>query len=267
MQGGKIRRLDVATREVSTIPFTAPVHRTISEMARQASSASPTVRCAAKFFRWPSSYGRRQDDRVPGGGPHLHAGRATTGTPRRLTSAAFDPLEYAPAWSPDGRSLAFVTWDDTAAVTSGRCSASGGMPQRVTREPGDYVDPVWSPDGRSIVVARGEGATARRRTLTHNAWYDLVRARRRRRPVATPAGYSRPSCVLRARPSAASHGASSCGRRSGRKVASSGSTRRPRRAGGGRGGTALMSVQAGRQRQAGAPQLPRSRRDRAVARR
>src|SRR3970040_1083068 len=48
------------------------------------------------------------------------------------------------------------------------------MPQRVPREPADYVDPVWSPDGRTVTVARGEGATARGRTLTHNAWYDLV---------------------------------------------------------------------------------------------
>ena len=37
-----------------------------------------------------------------------------------------------------------------------------------------YRYPVWSPDGKSIVVARGEGATARGRTITHNAWYDLV---------------------------------------------------------------------------------------------
>ena len=31
-----------------------------------------------------------------------------------------------------------------------------------------------SPDGKLIVVARGEGATARQRTLTHNAWYDVI---------------------------------------------------------------------------------------------
>ena len=35
-QGGKIRRVDVASGAVSTIPFTARVHRTISEMAGRA---------------------------------------------------------------------------------------------------------------------------------------------------------------------------------------------------------------------------------------
>src|SRR5206468_791105 len=38
-----------------------------------------------------------------------------------------------------------------------------------------FVAPVWSPDGRSIIVARGEGATAAGRTMTANAYYDLVR--------------------------------------------------------------------------------------------
>ena len=75
---------------------------------------------------------------------------------------------------PDGRTLAFVTFDDTTRGHVWKVAAGGGEPVRLTKEPGDYVDPVWSPDGASLVVARGEGATARGRTLTHER---LVRPR------------------------------------------------------------------------------------------
>jgi hypothetical protein len=80
-----------------------------------------------------------------------------------------------PAWSPDGRWLTFVSWDDTARGHVWKVPAAGGSPQRLTRDAGDYVNPVWSPDGQSIIVVRGEGATARQGTMTHNGYFDLVR--------------------------------------------------------------------------------------------
>ncbi len=172
MQGGKIRRLDITTREVSTIEYTATVHRTISEMARREFRIADGP-VAARFFRWPGSSPDGKTIAFQAVG-RIYTQQGATGKPKRLTDGAFTPLEYAPTWSPDGRSLAFVTWDDTGRGNVWKVSTSGGMPQRMTHEPGDYVDPVWSPDSRTIVVARGEGATARGRTLTHNAWYDLV---------------------------------------------------------------------------------------------
>ena len=171
-QGGKIRRLDIATKAVSTISYTAKVHRTISEMARKEFRVADGP-VAAKFFRWPSASpdGRTIAFQAVG---RIYTQAGATGTPKRLTDASFQPLEYAPTWSPDGRSIAFVTWEDTARGNVWKVAATGGVPQKVTSEPGDYVDPVWSPDGKLIVVARGEGATARQRTLTHNAWYDVI---------------------------------------------------------------------------------------------
>jgi Tol biopolymer transport system component len=172
-QGGKLRRLDVATRTVSTISFTATVHRTISQMARNEFRISDGP-LDVKFFRWPTSTsdGRSLAFQAVG---HIYVQDAETRTPRRLTPASFNHLEYAPAWSPDGRSVAFVTWDDSGRGHVWKAAASGGAPVRLTRDPGDYVDPTWSPDGQTVVVARGEGATARQRTITHNAWFDLVK--------------------------------------------------------------------------------------------
>ncbi len=172
-QGGKIRRVDVATREVTTIPFSARVHRTISEMARKEFRISDDP-LQVKFFRWPTATadGRTIAFQAVG---RIYLQDGAKGTPRRATPTTFQPQEHAPAWSPDGRSLAFVSWDDTARGHVWKVPVSGGAPQRLTRDAGDYVDPVWSPDGQSVIVARGEGATARQGTITHNAYFEVMR--------------------------------------------------------------------------------------------
>lgn len=173
MQGGKLRRLDVTTRTVTTIPFSAVVQRTLSQMARKTFRITDDS-VNARFFRWSSSSpdGKRLAFQALG---RVHVQDGATGTARRVTPAAFGPLEFAPAWSPDGRSLAFVTWDDSARGHVWKVPSAGGAPQRLSRDPGDYTDPIWSADGRYVLVARGEGATARGRTMTHNVWYDITR--------------------------------------------------------------------------------------------
>ena len=84
-----------------------------------------------------------------------------SGTPRRLTAESFAPYEYGPAWSPDGRSIAFTSWDDIERGHVYTVAAGGGAPNRVTTTAGEYQEPSWTPDGRTILVARGSGATAR----------------------------------------------------------------------------------------------------------
>jgi Tol biopolymer transport system component/imidazolonepropionase-like amidohydrolase len=172
-QGGHLRRLDIATGAVSTIAFSAKVQRTISEMARREFRITDEP-VKAQFVRWPQA--------TPDGATivfqalgRIYSQSATNGAPRRLTPDGFKPLEYAPSVSPDGRWVTFVSIDDGNRGDLWKVATAGGAPVKLSREPGDYVDPVWSPDGQSVVVARGEGATARGRTITHNAWFDLTR--------------------------------------------------------------------------------------------
>ena len=51
------------------------------------------------------------------------------GTARRVTSDGFGDLqEFGPAWSPDGRWIAFTTWHDTDGGHVWKVPAAGGAP-------------------------------------------------------------------------------------------------------------------------------------------
>lgn len=172
-QGGRIRRVHLDDGRVETIPFTARVHRTMTERVR-AEVPVDDGPFRARYLRWHTlspdgsslafqAVGRiwLQDD--------------LSDPPRRLTPDDFEGFEHAPAWSPDGRWVAFTTWNDTGAGHVWKAAVDGGEPVRLTRRPGEYVHPDWSPDGSELVVARGSGATLRGRTMVDNEWFDLLR--------------------------------------------------------------------------------------------
>ena len=172
-QGGQIRRLDLASGDVATIPFQAQVTRTISEQAYQPFEISDGP-FQSRFLRWhtASPDGQRLAFQAVG---RIWVQDLPDGTPTRVTPEGFEPWEYGPAWSPDGRWIAFTTRDPDGVGHLWRVSADGGQPERLSPAAGEYVHPSWRADGQELVVALGAGATERGRTLTHNPWWDVVR--------------------------------------------------------------------------------------------
>lgn len=71
--------------------------------------------------------------------------------------------ESAPAWSPDGRRIAFISnrdpdWERTNNTDVWVADASGAaIPRRVTTFPGqDYGPVAWSPDGKRLAYVQGQ---------------------------------------------------------------------------------------------------------------
>ena len=73
---------------------------------------------------------------------------------RRLADTRTDDLgevlETQPAWSPDGRSLAYVTLSRDGARTVWVADVTTGAHRRLS----DGWDPAWSPDGRYLALVR-----------------------------------------------------------------------------------------------------------------
>lgn len=71
------------------------------------------------------------------------------GQARQLTSG--DGSERAPRWSPDGKTLAFVSTSGGGAQVW-RMPAAGGDAVKVTAVPGGVNDFEWSPDGKALYL-------------------------------------------------------------------------------------------------------------------
>ena len=68
---------------------------------------------------------------------------------RNLTPKPMGAVYAAPAWSPDGRKIAFASdRDDNSEIYV--MNADGSGQRNLTRNPAFDADPAWSPDGRSI---------------------------------------------------------------------------------------------------------------------
>jgi len=66
-----------------------------------------------------------------------------------------DPFDVqAPAWSPDGRTIVFVSWRDGNGEVYAM-DADGSAPRNLTKNPAKDVRPAWSPDGRRIAFVSG----------------------------------------------------------------------------------------------------------------
>jgi Tol biopolymer transport system component/imidazolonepropionase-like amidohydrolase len=150
--GGKIRRVDLATGSSREIPFTAHVRAEIGPRNHFDGRVDDSATVRARVIRWPSLSpdGRRL---VFAAFNHLWICDLPAGRPRRLTS--LDVAEFMPAWSPDGHSVAFVTWSVDGGQIYRADPDGTSPPVRLTDHTALYADPVYTPDGDKIVFVTG----------------------------------------------------------------------------------------------------------------
>ncbi|MEW5701819.1 MAG: amidohydrolase family protein [Candidatus Zixiibacteriota bacterium] len=170
---GKIWSVDVGTGTPSEIPFHVHVEQTVAKALRFPQKVGQPE-CAVKVVRWPQALPGGQDAVVQALG-YLYRKSLRDGTRTRITRQT-DHFEFAPALSPDGREVVFVTWDDTSGGTIRRVGLDGRNERVIVSRPGHYIWAQSSPDGKSIVYQRGTGDTYRGRLWENDPGIYIVDA-------------------------------------------------------------------------------------------
>lgn len=149
--GGKIKRVDVTTRRVDIIPFSADVELGMGQrlyVPLRASDGPMPVTQLLTVAESPN--GRRVAFSAVGKIWLADRSGDVIGVPRRLTRAS--AREYFPAFSPDGAWIAYSTWSDSAGGALWKVRADGtGEPQRLTADPGWVTSPIWSHESDRLV--------------------------------------------------------------------------------------------------------------------
>ncbi len=165
---GKLWRIAVPSGQATEIPFTAEVNQWMGPLARfeyPINDSSMVVR-QIRGAR-PSPDGKRiaftaLDKLYVMDLPDANAsasatrkGNVPTGQPRRVTQSGAGTGEHMPVWSPDGRWITYVSWNESGG-NLWRTRADGkGTPERIAQRAAYFDQPNYSPDGGKIVVARG----------------------------------------------------------------------------------------------------------------
>lgn len=162
--GGRIMRVEVPSGEATEIPFSARVQQELGPLVK---------------FDYPVNDSTLTVHQIRGARPspdgsriaftaldHLYvaelpeaSGTQTEGFPvirdaERLTDS--DDVEHAPTWSPDGRWIGYVTWNDSVGGSIWRVRSDGSAPpELLTPRPAFYDKLAWTLDGERLLAVRG----------------------------------------------------------------------------------------------------------------
>ncbi len=148
---GKIKKINVAgMNEAIDIPFSCNVKQHITDAVRFQQNINEgefTARVIRHAVTSPD--GKTLVFNAVG---HLWKKALPDGKPERLTNS--DVQEFEPQFSPDGRTIVYVTWNDSATGTISAVALSGGKPKILTNKKGMYRTPAYSPDGKWLTYCK-----------------------------------------------------------------------------------------------------------------
>ena len=167
---GKLWSVDVASGRPTEIPFQVNVEQAVTKALRFPQSISSET-FPVRMISWPtqSPDGRTLVFAAVGS---LWSMPLPNGTPKKLATSG--GLAYSPAFSRDGRWLAYVSWSDSQGGHLWKMPAGGGPSTRLTSIPSQYANPSFSPDGSKIVLIRSNNSSFRGHNLGDDDFLEIV---------------------------------------------------------------------------------------------
>lgn len=152
---GKIIKIDVdGTNKATEIPFTCNVKQRITDAVRFKQDINPdnfNVNVIRNAITSPD--GKTLIFNALG---YLWKKNLPDGKPERLTNG--NDQEAEPSFSADGKTLVYVTWNDTSMGAIYKLNlAAGAKPIKISAEKAIYRTPAFSPDGKWIAYNKDDG--------------------------------------------------------------------------------------------------------------
>ena len=150
---GQIYKVDVSTLTVINIPFTVDANIKIAETVHFNNPVDMDD-FDARVIRHAvtSPDGKTLVFNALG---HLWSKKLPNGKPKRLTDAT--DYEFEPSFSPDGKEIVYVTWNDEKLGAIHKIPSSGGSAAQLTTEKGIFRTPAFSPSGQLIAYQKESG--------------------------------------------------------------------------------------------------------------
>ena len=167
---GTFHEVDIRTKDVRAISFTASVEQELGPLILHEKPFQDDALVVRNL-----RYGQMSPDGrslVFGSLNQLWIMDLPNGEPRPLLNGANG--RYQPTFSPDGSSIAFVSWHATEGGHLWRVPTTGGEPRRLSTHPAYYANPVWSPDGSKIAYLREDPAADRNRNTNNQGIIEWV---------------------------------------------------------------------------------------------
>ena len=148
---GRLYRVSIPDGETTEIPFEVEVEMDIGPLMHF-DKRVPDGPVKARQIRWPS-ISPDGTQMVFTALHKLYVKDLDSGIAKRV--AEMEDGQFTPAWSWDGKWIAFVTWSDYTGGQLYKVRPNGSGLERLDTVEAYYKEPAWSPDGKEIVVIKG----------------------------------------------------------------------------------------------------------------
>ncbi len=151
--GGKINKIDINNLAITNIPFQVNTTLKIAE-AVSFKNKVDTENFTAKVIR-SAITSPDEKTMVFNALGYLWKKKLPNGKPQRITKAI--DFESEASFSPDGKELVYVSWDDEKLGAVHKIALNRGTSVKLTPKKGIYRTPAFSPDGSKIVYVKENG--------------------------------------------------------------------------------------------------------------